>query len=55
VRQNEPDKTSEKSPQYPIGKFSLPESISPEDRRRYIEAIASAPAKLVIKPYDDAV
>lgn len=37
---------SEKTSQYPIGKFSLPESISPEDRIRYIETIASAPVKL---------
>lgn len=34
------------SPQYPIGKFRAPENISPEDRARYIEIIASAPARL---------
>jgi hypothetical protein len=37
---------SAKTPQYPIGKFSPPESIAPEDRARYIETIASAPARL---------
>jgi len=37
---------SEKTPQYPIGKFRAPESISPADRASYIETIASAPAKL---------
>jgi len=34
------------SPQYPIGKFHAPESVSREDRARYIETIASAPARL---------
>ena len=37
---------SEKNPQYPIGKFHAPESVSSEDRVRYIETIASAPAGL---------
>ncbi len=37
---------SGKTPQYPIGKFHPPESISPEDRARYIETIALAPAGL---------
>jgi len=37
---------SEKSPQYPIGKFHLPESVSPEDRARLIETIRAAPARL---------
>jgi hypothetical protein len=37
---------SEKTPQYPIGKFHAPESVSPENRSRYIETIASAPARL---------
>lgn len=37
---------SAKTPQYPIGKFHTPESISPEDRARHIETIASAPARL---------
>jgi DinB superfamily len=37
---------SEKTPQYPIGKFQAPESISPRDRARYIDTIASAPARL---------
>jgi hypothetical protein len=31
---------------YPIGKFAAPESFSPDDRARYIETIASAPARL---------
>jgi hypothetical protein len=35
-----------KTPQYPIGKFRAPESVSPEDRALYVEAIASAPARL---------
>jgi hypothetical protein len=33
-------------PRYPIGKFHAPESISAGDRPRYIEIIASAPARL---------
>jgi DinB superfamily len=37
---------SEKTPRYPIGKFHWPQSISPEDRTLYIEAIRLAPAKL---------
>jgi DinB superfamily len=37
---------SEKTPQYPVGKFHAPESISPADRIRYIQTIASAPARL---------
>src|ERR1700685_1775138 len=37
---------SEISPQYPVGKFRTPESILPADRARYIETIASAPARL---------
>lgn len=37
---------SGKTPQYPIGKFRAPESISAEDRARYIETIAKAPARL---------
>jgi hypothetical protein len=36
----------ETSPQYPVGKFEAPESISPGERARYIETIAAAPAKL---------
>ena len=31
---------------YPVGKFSFPETVSPEDRSRYIEQIAEAPARL---------
>ncbi|MGA2716936.1 MAG: YfiT family bacillithiol transferase [Bryobacteraceae bacterium] len=37
---------SENDPRYPIGKFRPPESISAEDRARYIEIVASAPARL---------
>jgi len=37
---------SEKTSQYPIGKFRAPESISPHDRARYIETIALAPSRL---------
>jgi DinB superfamily len=37
---------SERSPQYPVGKFRAPDSISPGDRVRYIETIALAPARL---------
>jgi hypothetical protein len=37
---------SEKTAQYPIGKFHAPESISTEDRARAIETIAGAPARL---------
>lgn len=37
---------SEKTTQYPVGKFRAPDSISPEDRARYIETIAAAPARL---------
>jgi hypothetical protein len=36
---------NERTAQYPIGKFHTPESISPQDRLRYIETIASAPAR----------
>jgi len=35
---------SERTRQYPIGKFHAPESLSPEDRARFIETISSAPA-----------
>jgi len=35
---------NEKTLQYPVGKFRAPDSISPEDRARYIETIAAAPA-----------
>jgi hypothetical protein len=31
---------------FPIGKFSWPESVSPEERRGYIERVAATPAKL---------
>jgi hypothetical protein len=37
---------SERTPQYPVGKFRAPDSISPGDRARYIETIALAPARL---------
>jgi hypothetical protein len=37
---------SERTPQYPIGKFHAPESLSLEDRARLIETIAAAPARL---------
>jgi hypothetical protein len=37
---------SEKTPQYPIGKFHAPATISAVDRARYIETIAAAPARL---------
>ena len=37
---------SEKNRQYPIGKFHLPESVSPQDRARLIETIRVAPARL---------
>jgi hypothetical protein len=37
---------SERTPQYPVGKFHAPESLSPEDRARCIETIASTPAKM---------
>ena len=33
-------------PRYPIGKFSFPESTTPEQRREYIREIAEAPARL---------
>jgi hypothetical protein len=33
-------------PRYPTGKFHAPESIAAGDRARYIETIASAPARL---------
>jgi hypothetical protein len=35
-----------KTAQYPIGKFHAPEIVSTEDRARFIETIASAPARL---------
>jgi hypothetical protein len=35
---------SEKTPQYPIGRFRDPGAISAEDRAQYLETIASAPA-----------
>jgi hypothetical protein len=31
---------------YPVGKFELPDTISPEDRRKFIEQIAETPARL---------
>jgi hypothetical protein len=37
---------SERTRQYPIGKFHRPESISPADRARFIDIIASAPARM---------
>ncbi len=37
---------SERTPQYPVGKFHAPESFSLEDRARCIETIASAPARM---------
>src|SRR5437762_2502747 len=43
------DATSEVNqtdPRYPIGKFKAPDLISVPDRVRYIEIIASAPARL---------
>src|SRR5580698_2191822 len=36
---------SEIDPRYPIGKFRPPESISAEDRARYIAIVAAAPAR----------
>src|ERR1700728_4079563 len=35
---------SERTSQYPVGKFQAPESLSPEDRARFIGTIASTPA-----------
>src|SRR5271157_1988711 len=35
-----------KTLQYPIGKFIAPASVSPMERNRYIETVASAPARL---------
>lgn len=32
-------------PRYPVGRFRFPESISAEDRARYIETIAAAPGR----------
>jgi hypothetical protein len=37
---------TEKDPRFPIGKFHSPESISEDDRARFIEIIAAAPARL---------
>jgi hypothetical protein len=37
---------TEITPQYPVGKFRRPESVSPDDRTRYIDIIATAPARL---------
>ena len=37
---------SENDLRYPIGKFRAPESISARDRARYVEIVASAPARL---------
>jgi hypothetical protein len=37
---------SENDLRYPIGKFRAPEAISTLDRARYVETIASAPARL---------
>jgi DinB superfamily len=37
---------SERTSQYPVGKFRAPESLSPAERARCIETIASAPAQL---------
>jgi hypothetical protein len=37
---------SENELRYPIGKFRPPESISAADRARYVEIVASAPARL---------
>ena len=31
---------------YPVGKFRFPESISPEDRARFVEQMAEAPARM---------
>jgi hypothetical protein len=36
---------TENDRRYPIGKFRPPESISAEDRARYIEIVAAAPAR----------
>jgi uncharacterized damage-inducible protein DinB len=33
-------------PRFPIGKFSFPESVTPQQREQYISEIAAAPAKL---------
>lgn len=33
-------------PRYPVGTFRAPDSYTPEDRARFIEAIAAAPAAL---------
>jgi DinB superfamily len=38
--------TTARDPRYPVGKFHAPESISPENRARYLEIIAAAPARL---------
>ncbi len=37
---------SGKDPRYPVGKFRTPESISAQDRARFIDTIAAAPARL---------
>jgi DinB superfamily len=37
---------SDKDLRFPIGEFHAPESISPEDRARYIEIVATTPARL---------
>jgi hypothetical protein len=31
---------------YPVGKFAFPEAVTPEDRLRFIEQIAEAPARM---------
>jgi DinB superfamily len=31
---------------YPIGKFKFPDAVSPEDRAKFVEQIAEAPAKM---------
>lgn len=31
---------------YPVGKFKFPETVTPEDRRRFVDQIAEAPAHL---------
>ncbi len=37
---------TETDPRYPIGEFRAPESVSPEDRARFIKTIAAAPGRL---------
>jgi hypothetical protein len=31
---------------YPVGKFKFPETVTPEDRRKYVDQIADTPAQL---------